>query len=43
MVIQVLMAVGAIVCAAAVANYAWQARGSFKEVFNQIEEELWKD
>ena len=37
------MAVGAIVCTAAVANYIWQVKGSFKEVYNQIEEELWKD
>lgn len=43
MVIQVLMAVGAIACAAAVAKYIWQVKGCFKEVYNQIEEELWKD
>lgn len=39
MVIQVLMAVGAVVCTAAVANYIWQAKGSFKEVYNQLKEE----
>lgn len=43
MIVQISMAVGAIVCAAAVANYIWQAKGCFKEVYNQIEEELWKD
>ena len=39
MIVQVLMAVGAVACAAAVANYIWQARGCFKEVYNQLKEE----
>lgn len=33
------MAVGAIVCTAAVANYIWQVKGCFKEVYNQLKEE----
>lgn len=33
------MAVGALICTAAVAKYVWQARDSLKEVFNQIKEE----
>ncbi len=43
MVVQILMTVGALTCTAAVANYIWHVKGCFKEVFNQIEEELWKD
>lgn len=39
MIVQSFMAVGAIVCAAAVANYIWQAKGCFKEVYNQLKEE----
>ena len=41
--IQIFFAVGAVYCTAAVAKYIWQAKGCFKEVYNQIEEELWKD
>ncbi len=37
--IQIFMAVGALTCTAAVAKYIWQAKGCFKEVFNQIKEE----
>ncbi len=37
--IQIFMAVGALTCAAAVAKYIWQARDSFKDVYNQFKEE----
>ena len=33
------MAVGAIVSTAAVVRYVWQARYSFKDVYNQFKEE----
>ena len=36
------MAVGAIVCTVAVANYIWQAKGCFKVVYKQIKEEWQK-
>lgn len=36
------MAVGAIVCTVAVANYIWQARDSFKVVYKQLKEEWQK-
>ena len=36
------MAVGALTCTAAVANYIWQARDSFKVVYKQIKEEWQK-
>ena len=39
--IQIFMAVGAIVCTAAVAKYIWQGRDSFYDVYKQIKEE-WK-
>lgn len=41
MIVQILMAVGALTCTAAVANYIWQAKGCFKEVYNQLKKE-WK-
>lgn len=37
--IQIFFAVGAVACAAAVAKYIWQARDSFKDVYNQFKEE----
>ena len=33
------MAVGALTCTAVVAKYIWQARNSFKDVYNQFKEE----
>lgn len=42
MLVLTFMAVGAIVCTAAVANYIWQAKGAFKEVYNQLKEEWQK-
>lgn len=42
MLVLIFSAVGAIVCTAAVANYIWQAKGCFKEVYKQIKEE-WKN
>lgn len=39
MIIQVFMAVCAVVCTAAVARYIWRERGCFKKVFNNIMEE----
>lgn len=41
MLVLIFFAVGAIVCTAAVANYIWQTRMCFKEVYKQIKEE-WK-
>lgn len=32
--------VGAVICTATVANYIWQARDSFKVVYNDIKKEL---
>lgn len=40
MIIQAIMAVGAIVCAAAVGKFLWQERGCFKAVFEDIKKEL---
>ena len=37
--IQIFFAVGALTCTAAVATYIWQARYSFKDVYNQFKEE----
>ncbi len=37
--IQIFFAVGAVACTAAVARYVWQARDSFKDVYNQFKEE----
>ena len=37
--IQIFMSVGALTCTAAVAKYIWQARDSFKDVYNQFKEE----
>ena len=37
--IQIFFAVGAVACTAAVAKYIWQAKGCFKEVYNQLREE----
>lgn len=37
--IHLFMSVGALTCTAAVAKYIWQARDSFKDVYNQIKEE----
>ena len=39
MIIQIFMAVGAVVCTVAVAKYIWQEKGCFKKVFNDIMEE----
>lgn len=36
MIIQVLVAIGAVVCTVAVVKYIWQERGCFKKVFNDI-------
>lgn len=38
-ILNLLMAVGALTCTAAVAKYIWQARNSFKDVYNQFKEE----
>ena len=38
-ILNLLMAVGALTCTAAVAKYIWQARYSFKDVYNQFKEE----
>lgn len=40
--VQVFMAVGALTCTAAVANYIWQSRDSFYNVYKQIKEEYGK-
>ncbi len=37
--IQIFFAVGALTCTAAVTKYVWQARYSFKDVYNQFKEE----
>lgn len=37
--IHLFMAVGAVACTAAVAKYVWQAKGCFKNVYNQFKEE----
>nr|DAK89737.1 MAG TPA: Lipopolysaccharide assembly protein A domain [Caudoviricetes sp.] len=42
MLVLIFFAVGAIFCTAAVANYIWQARYSFREVYNQLKEEWQK-
>lgn len=39
MLIQIFMAVGALTCTTAVAKYVWQAKGCFKNVYNQFKEE----
>lgn len=40
MILQILMAAGAIVCTAAVVNYIWQEKGCFKVVYDDIKREL---
>lgn len=40
MIIQIFMAVGAVVCTAAVARYIWQERGCFEKVARGIRQEL---
>lgn len=40
MILQILMAVGAIACTAAVAKYIWQEKGCFKVVYDDIKREL---
>lgn len=37
--IQIFFTVGALICTAVVAKYVWQARDSFKDVYNQFKEE----
>lgn len=40
MILQILMAAGAIVCTVAVAKYIWQEKGCFKVVYDDIKREL---
>ena len=40
MIIQIFMAVVAVVCTAAVAKYIWQERGCFKAVYDDMKQEL---
>lgn len=40
MIIQIFMAVGAVVCTATVAKYIWQERGCFKAVYDDMKREL---
>jgi hypothetical protein len=41
MIIQILMAAGAIACTAAVAKFIWQEKSCINEVFKQIKEEIY--
>lgn len=41
MIIQILMAAGAIACTAAVAKFIWQEKSCINEVCKQIKEEIY--
>lgn len=40
MIIQIFMAIGAVICTATVAKYIWQERRCFKVLYNDIKQEL---
>ncbi len=40
MIIQIFMAIGAVICIAAVAKFIWQEKGCFKVVYDDIKREL---
>ena len=40
MIIQILVAIGAVVCTIAVVRYIWQERGCFKAVYGDMKHEL---
>lgn len=40
MIIQLFMAIGAVICTASVAKYIWREKGCFKMVYNDIKQEL---